>query len=71
MMFLSPRGTGTYIVGGGKIGRNVWIGDKATILPDVSIGNNCIIGANSVVTKSFPDNCVIAGNPAKILGTNA
>lgn len=67
----SPWDRDLYSRGGVKIGRNVWVGDKATILPDVSIGNNCIIGANSVVTKSFPDNCVIAGNPAKILGTNA
>lgn len=49
------------------IGKNVWIGDKATILPGVTIGNGVIIGANSVVTKSFPDNCIIAGNPAKIV----
>ena len=49
------------------IGNCVWIGDKATILPNVNIGDNVIIGANSVVTKSFPSNVVIAGNPAKII----
>lgn len=53
--------------GGISIGNNVWVGDKATILPNVTIGDNCIIGANSVVTKSFPRNCVIGGNPAKII----
>jgi acetyltransferase-like isoleucine patch superfamily enzyme len=45
----------------------VWIGDKVTILPNVTIGRNSIIGSNSVVTKSVPDNCVVAGVPAKII----
>jgi len=49
------------------IGDNVWIGEGVCIMPNVNIGNNCIIGANSVVTKSFPENSVIAGNPAKII----
>lgn len=49
------------------IGENVWIGDKVTILGGVNVGNNVIIAANSVVTKSIPDNCVAAGNPAKII----
>lgn len=46
---------------------NVWIGEGVSILPNVHIGKNCIIGANSVVTKSFPENSVIAGIPAKLL----
>ncbi len=50
-----------------KIGNKVWIGDNVSILPGVSLGNNIIIGANAVVTHSFPDNCVIAGCPAKII----
>lgn len=49
------------------IGKNVWIGDKATILAGVTIGEGCIVGANSVVTKSFPPYSVIAGIPAKIV----
>lgn len=49
------------------IGNNVWIGAKATILPGVTIGNNVIVGANAVVNKSFPDNAVVAGVPAKIV----
>ncbi len=49
------------------IGDNVIIGAGAKIIGGVTIGNNVVIGANAVVTKSFPDNCVIAGVPAKII----
>ena len=50
-----------------KIGNNVWIGDKASILSGVSIGNNVIVAANAVVTKDVPDNCVVAGIPATVV----
>lgn len=49
------------------IGNNVWIGDKATILSGVTIGNNTIIGANSVVTHDVPANCIVAGAPDKVI----
>lgn len=49
------------------IGNNVDIGANVCIIGDVTIGNNVIIGAGSVVTKSFPSDCVIVGNPARIL----
>jgi len=49
------------------IGNNVWLGDKVTILAGVHIGNNVIVAANAVVTKNVPDNCVVAGVPAKII----
>jgi acetyltransferase-like isoleucine patch superfamily enzyme len=46
---------------------NVFIGMKSILLPNTHIGNNCIIGAGSVVRGKFPDNSVIIGNPAKLL----
>lgn len=49
------------------IDENTWIGDKVTIVSGVSIGKNCIIGANSVITKSFPCNSIIAGSPGRII----
>lgn len=49
------------------IGRNVWIGDKVTILPGVHIGEGTIIAANTVVTKDIPAFSVCAGNPGKII----
>lgn len=49
------------------IGNNVWIGDKATILPNVIIGDGAVIAANAVVTKDVPAYSVVAGNPAQII----
>lgn len=49
------------------IGNNVSLGANVNIMGDVTIGNNVIIGAGSVVVKDVPDNCVVAGNPAKII----
>jgi len=46
---------------------NVWIGDKATILPGVRIGRGAIIAANSVVTTDIPAGCVAAGIPARVV----
>jgi len=52
-----------------SIGKNVWIGDKATILSNVSIGDGVIIAANAVVTKDVPSYTVVGGNPARIIKT--
>jgi acetyltransferase-like isoleucine patch superfamily enzyme len=49
------------------IGDNVWIGEKATIVANVKIGQGSVIAANSVVTKDVPPYCVVAGCPAKIV----
>lgn len=49
------------------IGNNVWIGGGAIVLPGVTIGDNSVIGAGSVVTKDIPPNVVAVGNPCKIL----
>lgn len=46
---------------------NVWIGDSVIVCKGVTIGQNSIIGAGSVVAKSIPSNCIAAGNPAKII----
>ncbi len=49
------------------IGNNVWIGANSVILPGVTIGDNSVIGAGSVVTKDIPENVVAVGNPCKVL----
>lgn len=49
------------------IGDNVWIGDKATILPGVTIGEGAVVAANSVVTKDVPAYSIVAGNPARVV----
>ncbi|MFZ6036592.1 MAG: acyltransferase [Patescibacteria group bacterium] len=53
-----------------RIGSRVWIGANAIILPGVEIGDDSIVGAGSVVTHSFPEHSVIAGNPARLLRHN-
>ena len=49
------------------IGNNVWIGDKVCILSGVTIGDNSIIGAGSIVTKDIPANAIAVGNPARVV----
>ena len=52
------------------IGKRVWIGSGAIVLPGVTIGDNSVIGAGSVVTKDVPADCVYGGNPAKFIKKN-
>jgi putative colanic acid biosynthesis acetyltransferase WcaB len=49
------------------IGNNVDIGANVCVIGDITIGDNVIIGAGSIVTKSVPANCIVAGNPARII----
>jgi carbonic anhydrase/acetyltransferase-like protein (isoleucine patch superfamily) len=50
-----------------RIGKRCWIGANSIILPGVQLGDNVVVGAGSVVTNSFGDNLIIAGNPAKVI----
>ena len=51
------------------IGKNVWVGEKVTVLPGVHIGEGSIIGANSVVTHDIPPYSIAVGIPAKVIKT--
>lgn len=62
-----PRFRPLFSKGDVTIGNNVWIGDKATILPGVSIGDGAIIAANAVVTKDVPAYSIAVGNPARVI----
>lgn len=50
-----------------KIGSNSWLGANTTVLPDVTIGENVVIGGGSVVTNDIPDNVVAYGNPCRVI----
>ena len=52
------------------IGKNCFIAVKVIVLPGIKIGDSVIVGAGSVVTKDVPSNCIVAGNPAKIIRKN-
>jgi acetyltransferase-like isoleucine patch superfamily enzyme len=49
------------------IGRNVWIGSNVTVLPGVTIGDNAVVAAASVVTKDVPENTIVVGSPARVV----
>lgn len=66
-LYIAPLKRNLHSKGPVVIEENVWIGDKATILPNVIVGKNSIIAANSVVTKNIPSNCIAAGVPAQVI----
>ena len=66
---LSPALQPLYVKGEVFIGENTFIGYRVSILSGVKIGKNCVIGAHSVVTKSFPDYSMLAGSPAVMIKT--
>ena len=59
----------TVVYGPISVGRNCFIGCRSTILPNVTIGDNSIIGAGSIVNRSIPANSVAAGNPCRVICT--
>ena len=67
LMDIAPNKRPLYSKGPVIIENNVWIGEKASIMPGVHVGYGSIIAANSVVTKDVPPFCVVAGIPAKVV----
>ena len=71
---LTHDGSTKKIVGYSRVGRvdigdDVFIGAGAIVLPNVKIGSRVVIGAGAVIARDIPDNSVVVGNPAKIIGT--
>lgn len=64
---LMPERRASMIPAKVTLGRNVWVGTHATILPGVTIGDNSVVAAGAVVTKDVPANCVAAGVPARVV----
>ncbi len=67
LLDISPNLRPLHSKGKVVIGDNVWIGEKASIMPGVTVGEGSIIAANSVVTRDVPPYCVVGGCPAKII----
>lgn len=64
---INPRKRSTMYPAPIAIGKNVWIGANATVVPGVSIGDGAVIAAGAVVTKDVPANVIVGGVPAKII----
>ncbi len=67
LLKIDPKMRPLFSKGGIVIGNNVWIGEKAAIMPGVTIGDGAIIGANAVVTHNIPPYTIAVGCPAKII----
>ena len=66
-IFVKPDGS--YYLKDTYIGNNCFVGVRAMICPGVHIGNECVVGGGTIVTKDVPDNCMVVGVPAKIIKT--
>ena len=64
---ISPNARALYSHGPILIGDNVHVGENVVILSNVRIGNNVVVGAGAVVTKDIPSNCIVVGNPARVI----
>jgi acetyltransferase-like isoleucine patch superfamily enzyme len=53
-----------------RIGQRCFIGARSVILPGIEIGDECVVGSGSVVTRDVPTRCLVAGNPARVIRTN-
>ena len=56
-----------YVTKPGKVGSNCWLGEGVIVMPGVTIGDGCVIGAHSVVNKDIPPACIAVGSPAKVV----
>jgi len=62
-----PENERPFVEASVTIGDHTWIGSNVFVLPGISIGSNCVIGANSVVTRNVPSNSIYAGVPARLI----
>lgn len=63
----TPPDSREYITSPVKIGKNCWIGEGVIVMPGVTIGDGCVIGAHSIVNKDIPEACIAVGSPAKVI----
>jgi len=63
-------GPGAVVAGQVRVGKGAVIGAGAVVLPELTIGDNAVVGAGAVVTKNVPDNCLVLGNPARVVRVN-